>query len=45
MEAMLKSVVIAIAVDTSEMRFLEEKKTSICIRLYKTENCCLRDKD
>ena len=34
-------LLVAIAVDTSEMRFLEEKNTSICIRLYKTEDCCL----
>ena len=38
----LKAILfIAIAVDTSEMRFLEEKNISICIRLYKTEDCCL----
>ena len=35
------SLFIAIAVDTSEMRFYKKKKTSICIRLYKIEDCCL----
>ena len=35
------SVFIAIAVDTSEMHFFRRKNTSICVRLYKTEDCCL----
>ena len=37
------SLFIAIAVDTSEMRFFRRKNTSICIRLqvYKTDDCWL----
>ena len=35
------SLFIAIAVDTSEMRLFRRKKTSSCIRLYKTKECCL----
>ena len=39
---MLNEEVMSVYSDTSEMRFFRrKKKTSICIRLYKTEDICL----